>query len=222
MRTTTLALIAGLALASPALAQRGRANKPSPMSERVRELAQGHLDALEKSGDFGTTQRALSELLDRTIRYSSDKELDAIVQAHAPLLVVAQLAQADRATQGELFPVLRENEELAWTLAMSVDPKHDNIAGAYKTLVELIEAHGVKKVAVFDNLAAAICVVHDEPYEMRIDENSAASMDAADIFAYFTDHARELANDLTGMPAELLVYVVDTTDTREQMEWALS
>ncbi len=222
MRTTTLALIAGLALASTALAQRGRASKPSSMSERVRELVQGHLEALEKSGDFSAAQRALNELLDRTIRYSSDKELDAIVQAYAPLLLVAQLAQADRATQGELFPVLRENEELAWTLALGVDPEHDNIAGAYKTLAALVEAHGAKKVAVFDNLAAAICVVHDAPYEIQIDENTATSMDPADIFAYFTDHIRDMANDLTGMPTELLVYVVDTTETREQMEWALS
>ncbi len=222
MRTTSIALIVGLALASPAAAQRGRASKPSPMSERVRELAQGHLAALELSGDFGATQQALGDLLDRTIRYSTDKELDAIVQAYAPLLLVAQLAQADRKTQGELFPVLLENEELAWTLALLVDPEHDDVAGVYRTLAQLIDAHGVKKVAVFDNLAAAISVVHDGPYEIQIDENTAQAMEAADIFAYYAGHIREFANDLTRMPAELLVYVVDTTESTEQMEWALS
>lgn len=222
MRATTIALVAGLALASPAFAQRGRAKKPSDMSEKVRELAQGHLQELEKSGDFGAAQQALGDLLDRAIRYSTDKELDAIVQAYAPLLVVAQLAQADREIQGELFPVLLEHEELAWTLAMSVDPEHDQIPGVYKTLAALIDAHGAKKVAVFDNLAAAICVVHDAPYARRINENTAQAMAPEDIFAYYADHVRELVNDPRHMPPDLLVYVVDTTETSEQMAWALS
>lgn len=222
MRTTTIALVAGLALTSPALAQRGRANKPSAMSERVRELAQQSLKELEKSGDFAGAQQALSDLLDRTIRYASEKELDAIVQAYAPLLVVAQLAQADRDVQGELFPVLLEHEELAWTVAMSVDAEHDQIPGVYRTLASLVEAHGAKKVAVFDNLAAAICVVHDAPFERRINENTARSMAPEDIFAYYADHVRELDNDPRVMPAELLVYVVDTTESSEQMGWALT
>ena len=222
MRATTIALIAGLALSSPALAQRGRAKKPSEMSERVRELAQGHLQELEKSGDFAGAQQSLGELLDRTIRYSSDKELDAIVQAYAPLLMVAQLAQAEREVQGELFPVLLEHEELAWTLAMAVDPAHDQIPGVYKTLSALIDAHGAKKVAVFDNLAAAICVVHDAPFERRVDENTATSMAPSEIFAYYADHARELAHDPVRFPTELLAFVVDTTESADEMAWALA
>ncbi|MFI4896425.1 MAG: hypothetical protein ACIARR_01210 [Phycisphaerales bacterium JB059] len=221
MRTGLIAMVAGLAVASPAAAQRGRASEPSEMAQRVRELAQGVLASLEQSGDFGAAQRDLGELLDRTIRYASDKELDAIVQAHAPLLVVAQLAQADRETQGALFPVLREHEELAWTLATLVDPEHDSVPGVYRTLATLVEAHGAKKVAVFDNLAAAICVVHDAPYELNVDENTARSMPPAEVFAYFADHARELANDPVRFPADLLTFVVDTTENAEEMAWAL-
>ncbi len=213
-------LVAGLACAQPAVAQRGRAAQPSDMSVRVGELARAELEKLVASGDFGAAQLALSDLLDRAIYHSTDKELDAIAEADAALRLVSQLAQVDRQTQGVLLPVLVEEEELARTLAMLVDPK-DDVGGVYRTLATLVEAHGAKKVAAFDNLAAAICVVHDRPFSRRINENNAASMAPADILGYYAEHVRDMDIDPRVVPAELLIYVADTTASDEEMSWAL-
>ncbi|MEZ6244158.1 MAG: hypothetical protein R3B57_14080 [Phycisphaerales bacterium] len=221
MRTLMTALVGGIVLAQPALAQRGRANQPSDMSKRVRELAQAELEKLKQTGDYGAAQLALADLLDQTIYYSNDKELDAIVEADAPLRMVSQLAQLDHQTQASLLPVLLDEEELAWTLAMLVD-KRDDVVGVYKTLSGLIESHGAKKVASFGNLAAAICVVQDRPFTRRVNENTAKSMEPAKILAYYADHVRELDLDPRVVPADLLVYVADTTETDEQMTWALN
>ncbi len=217
----TTTLVAGMAVAQPALAQRGRAARPSDMGERVAELVRAELEKLEQSGDFGAAQLALNDLLDRSIYHSTDKELDAIAEADWAVRLVSQLAQTDAATQGAVLPVLLEEEELARTLAMLVDER-DDVRGVYRTLAALIEAHGAKMVASFDNLAAAICVVHDRPYSRRINENTATSMAAADILAFYAEHVREMDIDPRAVPAGLLVYVADTTASTEEMEWALS
>lgn len=221
MRTVvTAALAGGMVLAQPASGQRARAPQASDLSQRVRELAQAELQKLGQSGDYAAAQLALSDLLDRTIYFSTDKELDAIVEADAPLRLVSQLAQVDRQTQTDLLPVLLEEEELARTLAMLVGAR-DDVGGVYRTLAALIAAHGAKKVASFDNLAAAICVVHDRPFSRRINENTATSMEAAAILGYYADHVREMDLDPRVVPADLLIYVADTTASTEEMVWAL-
>lgn len=114
---------------------------------------------------------------------------------------------------------LRDHPTLALTLAFLLKEK-DNGAGACALLDRLREKNGPTLDANAP-LAAALCVVHDRPFSRRVNENTAKSIDPLDIYAFYTRHAKELIYAPGDLPAELLIYVVDTTATADEMEWAL-
>ncbi len=73
----------------------------------------------------------------------------------------------------------------------------------------------------FANLAAAICVVHDRPFTRRINEHMTTAPDPVAIFEYYTTNEKLMLYGVRNVPAELLVYVVDTTSSIDEMRWAL-
>jgi hypothetical protein len=72
------------------------------------------------------------------------------------------------------------------------------------------------------NLAVAISLVHDEPLEKRINENHATAADPVALLDYYATNEARMSFGLKNVPVELLVYVVDTTCTVADLNWALS
>jgi hypothetical protein len=73
----------------------------------------------------------------------------------------------------------------------------------------------------YATLTAAICVVHDRPLSRRINENGAKSPEALAVFDYFVKNEKQMFFGIKPVPAEMLIYVVDTTASIEEMDWAL-
>jgi len=70
------------------------------------------------------------------------------------------------------------------------------------------------------NLAAAVCVVHDRPMERRVNEHRARSLDPLAIFDYFSRYEQHMRFGTRRMPPELLVHVVDTTLSADELRWS--
>jgi hypothetical protein len=64
-------------------------------------------------------------------------------------------------------------------------------------------------------------VVHDRLLARKINENTAQATDPRAIFDYFAGNEKRMLFGVRKVPAELLIYVVDTTAGIDEMTWAL-
>ncbi|HEV8290904.1 MAG TPA: hypothetical protein VGP94_03240, partial [Tepidisphaeraceae bacterium] len=119
----------------------------------------------------------------------------------------------------ELFKFLRANEGLSRTLTFLIIPNQDP-AKVYALLDRLREKRA-DQLDKFASLTAAICVVHDRPLKRRINESEVHSPDPLAIFDFFSQNEPRLFFGVRNVPAELLIYVVDTTAQIDEMNWAL-
>ena len=74
----------------------------------------------------------------------------------------------------------------------------------------------------YANLAAAICVVHARPLVRHINENQVKAVDPLQIFDFYVKNESRMFFGIQAVPAELLVWVVDTTASIDEMNWALA
>ncbi len=130
----------------------------------------------------------------------------------------AQLASLPLEERLPLLNYLAAHEELAAELAFLLDPR-DDIPAAYRVLARLIEAHG-DRVAELAPLAAAICVVHDQPGARRVNENTIPLIDPVELFGYYEANERQMRFNLAETPATLLVHLADATGTIAEYDWA--
>jgi hypothetical protein len=213
-------LLATLAGGSPPFAA---AAPPSAAGETLQSLVDARtsaiLDALEKDGNFAGAERKLGALFDRVTLVGSDKNLEAFREGDFALRMVRQVETLPKEKRGELLTYLRANPNLARTLAFLINDDKE-AAGAYLVLERLRAKHGAELDA-YANLAAAICVVHDRPFTRQINENLTTAPDAVDLFEYYTANEKSMLFGVKNVPAELLMYVVDTTSSIPEMRWAL-
>ena len=206
-------------------ARRSRPRKPQDVRrEAVRSQAAELINraATYDAGDAGEDRADPAAeaqiLLARVARYADleREEETFIIAAHAARLT-SMLAKLDDTRIERVLPALMEHEELSREIVFSVWEEYDDPVNVFAVLNALTADQGVKKVARAPRLAAALCVVHDEPRGFRVNENFVPSEDPARLFAYFTN-AR--MNRLTrSLPPELLTWVVDTVSADELM-WA--
>lgn len=176
------------------------------------------LDTLEKNGDFTAAAKKLNAIFDRVTLIGSDKTLSAFRDADMTLRMVRQLAAMPKAQGVDLLKYLRAHTSLARTMAFFVED--EKAAGAYGVLLRLREKHA-DELNDFATLAAAICVVHDRPFTRQINENLTTAPDPVDLFEYYTANEKSMLFGIRNVPAELLIYVVDTTSSIPEMRWAL-
>jgi hypothetical protein len=207
-----------LALVAAGAAPAG--SPPPTLAEDVRAFIGATLTELEQEGDFETAAVGLRDQLDRIITGGDAGDKDLFREAAFALRLVEQLQKVEGADRRELLTFLRAHEDLAQAVAFLVTPPHDDPDEVY-TLLERLRRHRGEKVARYANLAAAVCVVHDEPLERRINENTARAADPLAIFDYYVAAERRMLFGARNVPAELLSYVVDTTASLEEMAWAL-
>src|SRR6185436_6607356 len=66
-----------------------------------------------------------------------------------------------------------------------------------------------------------MCVVHDRPLKRHINENEVQAPDPLAIFDFYTQNESRMFFGVKNVPAELLIYVVDSTAQLQEMNWAL-
>lgn len=112
-----------------------------------------------------------------------------------------------------------QHPRFARLLLFSIQPE-DKPGGMVELLMSIEQA----RLAAFKthpNLVAAIVLVHDEPMTLEIVENKVKSPDPVSILDYFIQNHKRLTIDPNSLPPRLLVWVVDTTASIEEMQWAL-
>ncbi len=186
----------------------------------VKDQTAAALNAYQAGGDGATALKTLTELFDQTVLYGPEDRPDAMREADFSLRLVQQLKHVPDDKRIDLLKLLRNNPNLANTLVFLIRPGEDP-RGAYGMLDQLRQ----KRAELLDKyatLAAAICVVHQKPFERHINENTARAVDPVGIFDYYVKNESRMFFGIRNVPAELLVYVVDTTGSLDEMNWALA
>lgn len=233
IRSISLAGLTALAIAGFQPAARAQYSKPASkkaagpaakdvetaLAARIRTDIQEALKQLQDSGGFDAARKSLQASFDQVIAYADPADRALFRDAAFADRLVEFVAQADPATRSATLRFLLENQDLAGELVFLVK-KEDKPAGVFATLARLREKRE-KSLNAYANLAAAICVVHDQPMVRRINENAATSADPVAIFDYYVANEQRLLFGVKEVPPELLVYVVDTTASIQEMSWAL-
>ncbi len=219
MRARRLQSLVGLILGFVASSNTLTAASP-PLGKQVRAQVDAILVELREDGDFEQADAVLQEVFDRVAAYAQIDDKDVFREAAFALRLTRQLKEVDEALRPDLLAFLSENGELAATLAFLVKAQHEKPAEIYALFDRLRRSRG-EKLQRYANLTAAICVVHERPLKRRVNENTAQSVDPLEIFDYFVANEKYMFFPIRNVPAELLIYVVDTTATVGEMSWAL-
>jgi hypothetical protein len=216
----------------PTTKERPRAgSKVSALEAQV----QSHVDSLSESGsdaDYRRVITRLTQLMDHVLATTTPATvatptaaqaaaLQRFVVVAANLRLVKQLAACPQASRVSLLAELRAHPAALEATVFAIDDAKDDPAKVYALLSRLIAKYPAE-VDALPNLAAAVSVVHDLPWQMQLNENTAKAADPVEIFGYFARNRRKLAIDPATLPTELLVHLVDTTATIDEMDAALA
>jgi hypothetical protein len=196
------------------------APKKVAFTQFVHARVESILDTLQKDDNYDAATAALQALFDQTALYAPADRPDALREADFALRLVSQLSHVPDDQRKDLLPYLRAHAELAQTLAFLILPDQP-AAQVYELLDKLREQRG-DKISEYDNLTAAICLVHYRKRTIQANENQATSADPVDIFDYYVSNESRMFFGIKNVPAELLIYVVDSTASIPEMRWALA
>ncbi len=166
----------------------------------------------------------LASFADTVVSRAGVRQNEAMVRCEAAIGIFELVFRARPDDYGQAIEQFREHPEFMDELGLLVHEK-DDARGVISLASRLIEERP-DQVDQFPALAAALCVVHDaqggKAFTIRINEHNPESVDPVSIFDYFVSNAGVLTIHPNALPALALVYVVDTTETPEQMQWALN
>jgi hypothetical protein len=162
------------------------------------------------------------ELSDYVSAHAGLRQLDAMVRAESVRRLLELISKAQfgdpRAAAGAFarYPGFTTELGLLWK-------QKDNHGAVVRVAMELMEKRG-EQVDQYPALAAAICVVHDlgmdQFYTMRINENNPVGPGPVEIFDFFVANASTMSIAPDRLPAIDLVYVVDVSESVDQLQWA--
>jgi hypothetical protein len=190
----------------------------APAAEWVREQ---RAKILDPDGDGSVTGESL---FDSVIAYMPVKEAAAFREAALTRRATWLLNKAHDKNRAELAELFRTKpavmESVAWTLR-----PEDDIPAAMDLLDRLVRERG-GKVDDFANLAAAVCAVYDHPpvktaYKGAQKFVSLNVPDPLVVFDYFCANHEKMVLDIKTMPPELLLYIVDMNEPKDDWAWAL-
>jgi hypothetical protein len=170
--------------------------------------------------DFEAAEAALAATFDQVVAYADASETALIREAALALRLIRGIAKGNEIHQVPQLTFLRENPEFARTLGFLLDPRADKPAAVFRMMDRLRVDHAAK-LNDYADLAAAVCVVHDREFVRQINENRGVAPNPVAVFEYYLKNEKEMFFGMKDVPAELLVYVVDTTSSVKEMEWAL-
>jgi hypothetical protein len=193
--------------------------RASPLEKAISDGADAALQ-LEQQGDFQAARAAAQKNFEMAIAYGSSGDLDAFRTADFARRLIVQLQPLEPSTRQELLTFLRAHDELAQTLIFAVKDGN-NLKGVY-TLLDRLRKERPKQVAEFATLTAAICVVRDRPLVNPVQRDAKQVPDPVDVFDFYVAHESQMFFGIRRMPVDLLVYVVDTTASIDEMNWAMA
>lgn len=226
MIPASLAFAQGAPASSPPAASPGQGKAPAPLSaQAVRARVTAAIDALQTGGDWNAARGALRREFDRLIAFGDLKQGEAFSEAARWMMLLSYLDTVpDAEARRRLLLALRAQPDLADAMAFVTSAEYEKPGLSFALLDRLVRERP-EQVARFPQLACAVALVHDEPLtwshgsEAPDKRPAAKAPDALEIFDFFVRREKQLLNRLREMPAEVLMYVVDTTEPIAQMEW---
>lgn len=220
IRLTRFALLFMLTMLLPLEAHAQRESFVTQVHDRVEEIL-----LRVDSNDQRASQKHMDELMalaDTVISRVGVRQAGAMVRAEAALGIFDLLLNARAQDLPGAMAQFLAHPLFMDELGLLVH-EQDDARGVLALAVRLMDERS-DQVGQYPALAAALCVVHDmqlgQEFTRRINEHNPVSSDPVSIFDYFVRNTRTLTLKPDQLPAVALVYVVDTTETPEQMQWA--
>lgn len=202
------------------------ANLPT-LNEHAAATVEALLAELDSSQDFSKGFTRCTELFEQVIAHAGEKSEPAIREAATARRLIrlfALLQKDDKPDQKSRWQYLRKNKDLANELARTVrfgDSKQsDDLPKVFALLDRLREKYG-DRLNEFATLTTSICVVHDREIKRHLNENTVKGSDPLALFEFYVQNEKSMYFGIRNMPSELLIYVVDSTASPQEMQWAL-
>jgi hypothetical protein len=162
------------------------------------------------------------ELSDYVSAHAGQRQLDAMVRAESVRRLLELISKAQYGDPKAAADAFGQHPGFTTELGLLWKQK-DNHGAVVRVAMELMEKRG-EQVERYPALAAAICVVHDlgmdQFYTMRINENTPVGPGPVEIFDFFVANASTMSIAPDRLPAIDLVYVVDVSESVDQLQWA--
>jgi hypothetical protein len=210
-----LSLSANIADAAPK-----RGEQSSELAASIRATLTDALNGLAENGEYAAAEQSVTQAFDQVIAFAPAKDKALFRDATFAVRLVTMLKDADPSDRNALLPYLLENPSFARALVFLVNRDVEDVKPIF-ALANRLRAERGRYLDQYATLAAAICVVHETPFKRRINENSATAIDPLLIFDFYRANEQHMLFGIRSVPAELLVYVVDTTANIQEMQWAL-
>ncbi len=217
--TAAILMLGMLGSVSAAHAQRRRVRIPAARETKSEVLR--ILDTLEQTGDFPQAMEATQVLFDQVIRHASEREAGRFLEAAFGHRLVHQLAVVDDDIRLDLLKYLRSNENLAYNMAFTVRPEQENVKDVYDLLQRFQERRG-EDLNRYASLTTAICVVHDQPLHRGQGGDVPPPAGPQALFDFFSANEGRLLFPIRNMPPELLIYMVNSNVSIQEMLWGLN
>jgi hypothetical protein len=224
-------LLAGALIAAPLTVlhaavkpgvKRPIAAKKVRITKYLQDRVNAILTQLETHGRYRHAFMSLNRLFDLAIaRDPADgaKELVKVDYARRLITQLASLSNVEH--RALLLKLLLKNQELGETLAYLVESHRQPVNLIYRQLYKLHSALG-DEIVKYPNLTAAICVTLYKPFHRHLNENLVTSPSPVAIFKYYVKYRHLMYFGIKNVPARLLIYVVDDTNSIKYMKWALA
>ncbi len=190
------------------------------LHQEVRAEVVTVLNQLRRTNDARRAHERATELFDRVVLYAPDEQIEVFRSAAFLKRLTGHMADLPDDLRARMVPFLLDSERLAMEMAFAVKPEHQEPAAVYAVL-DRLRSHRGDLLNQYATLAASIAVVHDRPFERRVNENRPGAPDPRLIFDFHTTHEGQMLYGIRNMPTELMIYIVDTTLSREEMLWAM-
>ena len=208
----------------PAHAQaRGKASKRVDLfTQDTMRMTDDLLVSVVDADSLRDALKSSYELSDYVSARAGTRQLGAVVRAEATSRILLLVYESHN-KQPEVFIEKMKEQPAFMTELGLLWVEKDNRREIVRGALELMSERG-EQVTEYPALAAAICVVHDLPndqgYTRRINENNPVGASALEIFDFFVSNARTMRIKPDALPALDLIYVVDASESVEQLQWA--
>jgi hypothetical protein len=212
-----------LALLLTILATHAHAQSKS-FETQVREQVDAMLrEPVEGSTNAMRVRHAELERFANTVAAKAGpRQFDSMSLCEGALGVCELLLGARASDAGETLQRFADHPEFMVELGLLYSEK-DDAKGVLDLANRLMDERG-DQIDQYPALAAALCVVHDmqggKVYSRWVNEHTPESSAPLEIFDFFVGNARTMSIRPDTLPAIALVYVVDVTETPQQLQWA--
>jgi len=219
-------MLAGSATGETLLEKQAEAHEKVESEKRpvfaddVRPKVHAIIEEMAAGEDVPEAKERANAQFDRVIAFARDQDADLFIEAARTRRLAEFLTGLPSEQRTAVARLMVESSSLATTMAFLVDQKHDHVRQVFTLLHTLNEARP-EQVRQFPQLAAAIAVVHETPLVRQINENRTQAVEPLRIFDFYVEHRRQMQFGIENVPADLMTYIVDSTASIEEMEWAL-